>query len=75
MSNSPDPEEKRPSQIKSNFTFKRRNIKQKIINKLGKFIGEIDDEEHCSKKENSYYNKEINKLEVQFKHLYGRYKR
>jgi hypothetical protein len=53
---------KTPNQIRSNFTFKRRSVKQKIINKLGRFIGEIDDQSHCSRKENNYYNKEINKL-------------
>lgn len=31
------------SLIRNNFTFKRRSIKQKIINKLDRFIGEIDD--------------------------------
>lgn len=50
------------STIRNNFTFKRRSIKQKIISRLDKFIGEIDDESHCSRKENHYYNKEINKL-------------
>ena len=63
------------SSIREKFTFKRRSIKQKIISKIGKFIGEIDDESHSNRKENNYYNQEINKLEVQFKHLYGRYKR
>lgn len=62
-----------PSKIKSIFTFKRRSIKQKIISRLEKFIGEIDEETVCSRKENNYYNKEINKLEVQMNHLYGRY--
>ena len=51
-----------PAKIKNDFTFKRRSVKQKIINKLDRFIGEIDDETMCSRKENNYYNKEINKL-------------
>lgn len=47
---------KQSSLIKENFTFRRRSIKEKIIKKLDKFIGEIDDETFSSKKENGYFN-------------------
>lgn len=30
------------STVKDTFTFRNRNIKQKIINRLGSFIREID---------------------------------
>ena len=47
---------KQNNSIKQNFTFRRRSIKQKIIKKIDKFIGNIDDETITNKKQNVYYN-------------------
>jgi hypothetical protein len=45
------------------------------MRQLDRFIGQVDEESHCSRNENKYYHEEINKLEHQFKRIYGRYKR
>ena len=48
--------------MKENFTFKKRNIKSKLMKKISTFLDFVETEEKQFKKEKNITAAEINKL-------------